>query len=196
MESQTFKIITLGSFGVGKSCLLLKASQDIEKFPNGYQCTVGVDFKTKIFDYKGISYKLVLWDTAGQERFYHINRLYYKDCNAVMLVYDVTNRESFEKVTMFYNDFKINNEDPCVFLLLGNKVDCIDRVVLAQEGKQLATKLGISFMECSAYTGENLNEIFENIIENISQLGLIPKKDRKSIFVNDAKLKKPISKCC
>ena len=93
MEPVTYKIIMLGSFAVGKTCLLFKAAEPNWKPSNIYQCTIGVDFKTKHLDYNNKNYKLALWDTAGQERFFHINKLYYKDSNAVMLVYDITNRE-------------------------------------------------------------------------------------------------------
>ena len=196
METQTYKIITLGSYGVGKTCLLLKATSDIESFPNGYQCTIGVDFKTKILQHKEKGFKLVLWDTAGQERFFHINRLYYKDCNAAMLVYDVTNRESFERIIFFLNDFKNCSPGPYVFILLGNKKDCVDREVDYEEGKQMADTLGLCFLECSAYTGENLEEVFVILIELIQEANTTSRDTSQSIIITEKKKNKQVSKCC
>ena len=199
MEEKEYKIITLGSFSVGKTCLLIKMTQEHYNFPEGYQCTIGVDFKTKSFLHNDTNYKLTLWDTAGQERFYHINRLYYQDCNAVILVYDITNRFSFEKIESFFNDFKncSSNNNPSAFILVGNKNDCLQREVSKDEGAMLAKKLQISFLECSAFTGENLPEIFNILIENIENGKICPKIERESIFVKKIVTKKGyVSRCC
>lgn len=194
MEIPTYKIITLGSFGVGKTCLLLKASDNEAKISEKYQCTIGVDFKTKIHDFKNNSYKFNIWDTAGQERFQHINKLYYKECDAVMFVYDISNRKSFEKIENLLEDFRINTEGNHVFVLIGNKVDAEHREVGTSEGMMKAKKLGMPLIECSAYTGENINEIFDTLLDELQKKG-INKKVSES-FIIQPKLPHKKNKCC
>jgi small GTP-binding protein len=196
MEAQTYKIITLGSYGVGKTCLLLRATQDLAHFPQGYQCTIGVDFKTKFYDYNNESFKLTLWDTAGQERFYHINRLYYKDCDGVFLVFDVGDRESFNKIRFFYDDFLHHTGNRCAFVMIGNKIDQNSRKVTTDEAERLAFSLKMPLIECSAFTGENLSSVFDSIIQEIIEKRACTKPKMPSFIIQDKRPKKPVSKCC
>jgi small GTP-binding protein len=196
MDSLAYKIITLGSYGVGKTCLLLRVTGEGNIFPDKYLCTIGVDLKSTIHVYKNTSYKLIIWDTAGQERFFHINRLYYKDTNAVILVYDVTNPESFNKILFFLNDFKTNCRNNCAYLLVGNKSDCEARKVQYDEGLELAKSLGIPFIECSAYTGANIDGIFDLLIESIHVSRINKIENKNSIFIEAKNIKKPVKKCC
>ena len=113
-----------------------------------------------------------------------------------MLVYDITCRDSFEKISFFLNDFKNNNAGPYVFVLLGNKMDCVDREVKYDEGEKMAASMGSIFLECSAYTGENIEEIFRVLIDQIQDGNITPRQDRQSISIIEKKTKKQVSKCC
>lgn len=105
-----------------------------------------------------------IWDTAGQERFQTITTSYYHNANGIAVVYDVTNRESFDSVTRWFND--VNNlASPNVCkILIGNKTDLFnERVVTEKEGSELARSLGVGFLETSAKTAENVDKMFLTI---------------------------------
>lgn len=195
MEEIGYKIITLGSYGVGKTCILLGATQEVENFPLGYQCTIGVDFKSKLFSFNNHLYKLTLWDTAGQERFYHINRLYYKDCDAVFLVFDVSNAQSFEKIRFFYDDYKKISNIESAYVMIGNKIDKETRAVTYAAACQLAKGLNMPYIECSAYTGQGIDDIFGVVIEEIQKNRGKKEKKSSSIVVEPNK-KRAVGKCC
>jgi small GTP-binding protein len=196
MDPITYKIITLGSYSVGKTCLLMRATQQDSDIPETYKCTIGVDFRIKFHSLNSILYKFAIWDTAGQERFQHINRLYYKGSHAVLLVYDVGNRESFEKVENYYYDFKHHCDDSPVFLIIANKIDRSVKKVTNDEGKRLADKLGVAFLEVSAFTGEGVEKIFDLVLKDLENCKVF-KRDIESFLVKEPKVKnRPVSKCC
>ena len=193
MEAQTYKVITLGSYGVGKTCILKRATEENFVFTDDYICTIGVDFKTKTYDLDGRSVKLSIWDTAGQERFHHINRYYYKGCHAVILVYDVTNEDSFEKVSSFLDDFKKNGDgNPCV-VLVGNKSESNARKISYEQGKKFAEKINAPFLECSAMTGESVEDVFYAILYQIHDKEIQACSEKKIVLVKTAKKKKRCS---
>lgn len=194
METPTYKIITLGSYGVGKTCLLLKACDPDSKLPEKYQCTIGVDFKTKVHSLQDQKYKFAIWDTAGQERFQTINRLYYKETDAVFLVFDLTDRSSFDRINSLIEDFKSHSEGSCIFILIGNKLDKQNNQIQNYEIQKLSNSMKIPFVECSAYTGENIDKIFDILISELKNKGII-KKNTKSFIIKTEKTKKK-NKCC
>ena len=196
MDVITYKVITLGMYGVGKTCLLIRATQTDAEFSGSYKCTIGVDFRTKLHSMNNKIYKLAIWDTAGQERFQHINRLYYKDSQAVMLVYDVGNKESFEKVENYYYDFVHHCNDSPVFILVANKIDQGGRRVSLDEGKKLAEKIGISFVEVSAFSGEGVEKIFDIILNELENSQCF-RKDIVSFMIKSvSEPERPKRKCC
>lgn len=197
MDTVTFKVITLGLYGVGKTCLLLKATQQDNELPLEYKCTIGVDFKVRVQSLNKTNYKFIIWDTAGQERFYHINRLYYKETNAVLLVFDTGCRKSFEKINFFYYDFKKHCEEPCAFLLIGTKIDRSLREISTDEGKKLGKSMGIPYVECSAYTGEGIEKIFDVILKEIL-IHKVTRKEIESFLISSSapSKKKLVSRCC
>jgi Ras-related protein Rab-1A len=91
-----FKVLIIGNSGVGKSCLLLRFAEDM--FSDNYISTIGVDFKIRKLDLESKSVRLQIWDTAGQERFRTSTKAYYRGCNGIVVVYDITHRESFDQV--------------------------------------------------------------------------------------------------
>lgn len=190
---RTYKVITLGSYGVGKTCILLKATEENFSFPNTYVCTIGVDSKTKLHAYEGLNVKFTIWDTAGQERFHNINRYYYNDCQAVFLVYDVTNPDSFDKVSFFLEDFTKNSSNIVSFILVGNKKDSNDRKVAFEQGQNYAKKIGAPFIECSAKTGENIEELFDLVLVELKSKEIEPAQNKNLYIVKTVKKEK---RCC
>jgi len=155
-----FKYIAVGDSGVGKSCLLLQFTD--KRFDETHNMTIGVDFghRTVVVDHTPV--KLQIWDTAGQEVFKSISRCYYRGAAAVLLVYDVTRRQSFDHVTTWLEDARNHSNNPhMVVMLVGNKCDMQSRrVIQFEEGAQFAAKHGLQFMETSAKTGYNVDEVF------------------------------------
>jgi len=165
---QLFKILIIGDSGVGKSCLLLQFSDGV--FVEEFISTIGVDFKVKLLDIKGKRIKLQIWDTAGQERFRTITASYYRGAHGIIVVYDVTDKNSFENVSKWLKEIDSFAGPNVVKLLVANKCDLTEqRVISAEQGQALASKLGISFVETSAKTATNVESAFlqmANIIKD------------------------------
>ena len=163
-----FKYIIIGDSSVGKSNLLMKFAHN--KFTKDYQATIGVEFGSKNIEINNKVYRIQVWDTAGQENFRSLTRAYYKNCVCAIIVYDVTNKQSFENIQNWLED--VHNQSPktVLIVLIGNKIDLEDkRVISFDEGKELALKNGIIFMETSAKTGEGVNEVFNYTAQEIEK---------------------------
>ena len=142
-----FKIITIGNAGVGKSCLLLRFSDNT--FTENYYSTIGVDFKIKTITLENSkTVKLQIYDTAGQERFHTITSSYYHSADGIAIVYDITNRDSFDSVNMWNSDVeKLAKKEACK-LLIGNKCDMSHiRQITTEQGVDLSNALGMPFIE-------------------------------------------------
>ena len=161
-----FKILLIGNSGVGKSSILLKFADS--SFSESYIQTIGVDFKTKTIEHEGKNYKLQVWDTAGQERFKSIMNAYYRGANAVIIVYDVTDKESFEGLNKHYDEASQNSSEKCVKIVVGNKTDIEDfRQVKYEDAKEWADSKNLLFLEASAKVGGNIEEIFLTVVREI-----------------------------
>lgn len=174
MESSTssefdhlFKLLLIGDSGVGKSSLLLSFTSDTFE---DMSPTIGVDFKVKFVTLGGKKLKLAIWDTAGQERFRTLTSSYYRGAQGIIMVYDVTRRETFTNLSDIWAkeiDLYSTNQD-CIKMLVGNKVDKdSDRVVSKKEGIDFAREYGCLFIECSAKTRVNVEQCFEELVLKI-----------------------------
>lgn len=154
-----FKLLLIGDSSVGKSCLLLRFADD--SYVDSYISTIGVDFKIRTVELEGKTIKLQIWDTAGQERFRTITSSYYRGAHGIIIVYDVTEMESFNNVKQWLNEIdRYANESVCK-LLVGNKCDLVEnKVVDTQMGQALADELGIPFLETSAKDAINVEQAF------------------------------------
>ncbi|EOD18748.1 ras-related protein [Emiliania huxleyi CCMP1516] len=157
-----FILVLIGDSGVGKSCLLLRFADD--KWTDSYISTIGVDFKIRTVQLDGKNIKLQIWDTAGQERFRTISSTYYRGAHGIIVVYDITNRESFNNVKRWLKEIDKYARENVNKLLVGNKADLADdnelRAVQKQEGKNFADELGVQFLEASAKTGAFVDTAF------------------------------------
>ncbi|KAG6430807.1 hypothetical protein SASPL_108880 [Salvia splendens] len=172
-----FKLLLIGDSGVGKSCLLLrfaiKANRGLVKhsafaldgpddsYLESYISTIGVDFKIRTVEQDGKTIKLQIWDTAGQERFRTITSSYYRGAHGIIVVYDVTDQESFNNVKQWLNEIDRYASDSVNKLLVGNKCDLTSQKVVSTETAQaFADEIGIPFMETSAKNATNVEQAF------------------------------------
>lgn len=166
----TYKVLLLGDSSVGKSCVFLRLTQGT--FTDNFVTTIGIDFKYKKYRINNEDVGLQLWDTAGQERYISITRNYFRQSKGIVLVYDVSNRTSFEGITKWIKSLKDNQStNDLVLMLLGNKCDLDKelRQVSYGEGENFAYDNKLLFYECSAKEGTNINEAFQLLIEKIDE---------------------------
>jgi len=159
------KLLTLGDSLVGKTSIVLRYSDD--KFHQNKISTIGVDFKVKMITKGNEKIKISIYDTAGQERFRNIVKHYYKGANGILLIYDISNRNTFEKLQFWLDDLKENADIDNLFIyLVGNKNDKKEeREVTFEEGNKFAKEKNLPFIEVSAKTGENINQLFDDMIK-------------------------------
>nr|CAD7425046.1 unnamed protein product [Timema monikensis] len=156
----TCKVMLLGDSGVGKTCLLVRFRDGLFLSGN-FISTVGIDFRNKVVVVDQSKVKLQIWDTAGQERFRSVTHAYYRDAHALLLLYDVTNKTSFDNIRAWLGEIREYAQDDVVIMLLGNKADCgSERLVRKEDGERLAREYNVTFMETSARTGMNVELTF------------------------------------
>ncbi|KAI9476610.1 ras family-domain-containing protein [Zychaea mexicana] len=165
----TLKLLLIGNSSVGKSSLLLRFTDDTFLPQDEVSATIGVDFKVSMTNVEGKTYKLTIWDTAGQERFRTLTSSYYRGAQGVILVYDVSSRDSFEALNTWWNEVNTYCSSPDVVkMIVGNKVDKeSSRAVTYKEGAAMARKLQTLFIECSAKTNVGVREAFEELVIKI-----------------------------
>ncbi|KAH1257723.1 Ras-related protein RABD2a [Glycine max] len=152
-------LLLIGDSGVGKSCLLLRFADD--SYIESYISTIGVDFKIRTVEQDGKTIKLQIWDTAGQERFRTITSSYYRGAHGIIIVYDVTDEDSFNNVKQWLSEIDRYASDNVNKLLVGNKSDLTaNRVVSYDTAKEFADQIGIPFMETSAKDATNVEDAF------------------------------------
>jgi len=154
-----FKLVLIGDSGVGKSCLLLRFADD--NFTDSYISTIGVDFRFRTITIDKKTVKLQIWDTAGQERFRTITSAYYRGADGIIMVYDVTNQDSFEHVEEWLSEVDRYANENTAKLLIGNKADLLDQKQVSEEtARRFSEKLNIPFLETSAKTSTNVDAAF------------------------------------
>ncbi|KAK0419961.1 hypothetical protein QR680_014428 [Steinernema hermaphroditum] len=168
-----FKLVFLGEQSVGKTSLITRFMYDT--FDSTYQATIGIDFLSKTMYLEDRTVRLQLWDTAGQERFRSLIPSYIRDSTVAVIVYDVTNENSFRQVAHWVDDVRIERGSDVIIMLVANKTDLVDkRVVSTEEGQNKAKELDVTFIETSGKTGYNVKQLFR-IIANA-----LPKDIEKS----------------
>ena len=194
MSIQSFKFILIGSSGVGKTAILKRLVED--SFSDESQSTIGVEFDSTIINVDDQKVKLQIWDTAGQERFRSIAKAYYRNAVGVILVFDITERKSFDDLSSWLNDIRTLCDPNAVIQLIGNKSDLAQsRIVTLSEAEQYATQQHMSYLETSAKGGDNVREAFIRVAGQILSKGLkspINSQPKESLTPS----KKSDSNCC
>ena len=196
-EDIVYKVLLLGDSSVGKTCFLLRYCD--KSFQDAHLSTIGLDYRLKTMTLKsGKNIKLQIWDTAGQDRFRAITKNYYKGANGIILIYDVTNVQTFENVKNWISQIKEEANPNVVIYLAGNKIDIPqeERAVKTEEGKEIADEYKLQFKETSAKDGINVNEVFQELVEKIDEVFSkleVPKSEQKNKLY-DGKSKKRA--CC
>ena len=195
------KLLLLGDSSVGKTSILLKYISN--KFDESSISTVGVDYMDKIIDYNKFKIKLQIWDTSGEEKFRTITKNFYRNADGLLVVFDLTKKESYDHIKSWINEAKENN-DKLKTILIGNKLDLKDeRIVAIDVAKQFAEKNNLKYIETSAKDGTNINESFQAIIDLLFDgksseeiLHEFTKQDSSLSVVNDSMEVKKKKACC
>ena len=163
----SFKVILLGTTGIGKTCIIQRYCNDT--YDGGeHKTTLGFDFLTKTIDRKKRKVSLEIWDTAGQEQYRSVAKMYYRDVHGVFFVYDTTSVSSFKKMKNWMTDFNGNSTKLEQMILVGTKSDLKDdREVDAIEAKTFATENKIDWIECSAKIGTGVDTLFNMMMDKL-----------------------------
>ncbi|XP_027728869.1 ras-related protein Rab-37 isoform X1 [Vombatus ursinus] len=191
------KVMLLGDSGVGKTCFLIHF-KDGAFLSKTFIATVGIDFRNKVVTVDGMKVKLQIWDTAGQERFRSVTHAYYRDAQALLLLYDITNKSSFDNIRAWLTEIHEYAQKDVVIMLLGNKADVSrERVVRSEDGETLAREYGVPFMETSAKTGMNVELAFLAIARELKHRAGQQQANEPSFQIHDyVESQKKQPNCC
>ena len=165
-EIPKYKLIFLGDQSVGKSCILERFMNDT--FTEEYQGTIALDFQSKKVQIDNQNIRLLIYDNSGQEKFKSLIPMYTRDPNIILLVYDVTSKDSFLHLSDWLRDLTNVEKEEVIFAVVGNKTDLDDRrEVNSNEGENYAKEHDFIFKEVSAKTGDGINELFDVILKEI-----------------------------
>ena len=197
--SPNIKITLLGNTGVGKTCIILRYINS--QFNANQESTYGADCLQKVLNRNGKEISLDIWDTAGQEKYRALGRHFYKDSYIIILVYDITNRDSFKDLkNKWYSDLQIYGEKHTIIGVVGNKSDLYEKEEInEEEAQKFADEINAISMVVSAKTGNNINLLFEKLIDKYLEQKL-PLKEKDDKSQGNITLKKKIKKkkknCC
>lgn len=196
-----FKVVLIGDSGVGKSSILLRFTDDT--FNPEQQSTIGVDFKVKQINIDDKDIKLTIWDTAGQERFRTLTSSYYRGAQGIALVFDVTRRDSFDYLPHWLKEvcvYSPGSGENVVKILVGNKIDCADRVVSRREGETWARSKGMMYLECSAKTKDGIVQVFDEMTRKVLERpelldGTVPRAAQDRVRMNERSSNDDVDAC-
>ena len=196
---EKIKLMIIGDSSVGKTSLLKKYCKN--EFSNSYITTVGIDFQIKILNINNKKIKIQIWDTAGEERYRIVAKNYFNTSDGFIIMYDITNRESFDDITNWIEQIRDSTPNYKKSVIFGNKSDLNKlRDVQINEGKELAKKNEFKFFETSAKDGLNLNEGIESLVKDVLEdIDSIKLKRRNTTSLKEkkkSKVKKKVKEPC
>ncbi|XP_028843151.1 ras-related protein Rab-37 isoform X1 [Denticeps clupeoides] len=195
-EDLVHKVMLLGDSAVGKTCVLVRF-KDGAFLGGNFIATVGIDFRNKVVTVDNMKVKLQIWDTAGQERFRSVTHAYYRDAQALLLLYDITRKSSFDNIRAWLTEIHEYAQKDVVIMLLGNKSDmAAERVIRPEEGEKLAKEYGVPFMETSAKTGANVELAFLAIAKELKHRAARQPCEPKFQIHDYIESQKQKSACC
>ena len=188
-----YKILVLGDTSVGKSCLLLRFCDN--SFQEAHLTTIGLDFRLKTINLKDDrKVKIQIWDTAGEDRFRSITRNYYKGAKGILLIFDVTDKETFTHVRDWIERIHEESPEGITICLVGNKIDMNEsRVISNEEGKKIADEFKIPYFETSAKSNIGVEEVFTYLVKEVDTIYMNEHKEevgRKTVLNQKTKNKK------
>jgi Ras-related protein Rab-6A len=190
-----YKLVFLGDQSVGKTSIITRFMYDT--FDTAYQATIGIDFlsKTMFLEDKS-SIRLQLWDTAGQERFRSLIPSYIRDSSAAVVVYDITNRQSFLNSSKWIEDVRAERGNDVIIMLVGNKSDMADkRQVTLEEAEEKAREHGAMVAEASAKAGHNIRGVFRQIAQALPRQAKTDGQTVEGVKIDQAESAKDPAKC-
>jgi len=177
-----FKLVLLGESAVGKSSLVLRFVKG--QFLEFQESTIGAAFLTQTVCLNDTTVKFEIWDTAGQERYHSLAPMYYRGAQAAIVVYDITSSESFERAKAWVKELQRQGNPNIVIALAGNKVDlAAHRKVQIEDAQSYSDENGILYMETSAKTAANVNELFVAIAKKLPKSQPKPSPDHDKISI-------------
>ena len=194
-----FKILLIGDLGVGKSCVILRYVEG--DFPGNIMSSIGVDFKTKQIEVDDRLIKMQIWDTAGHEKFRTITTSYYKSAHAIIILYDITQKTSFDHIRNWLTEIDKFGKQGVLKVIVGNKLDMENnRKITKEAAENLALKYGLKLWEVSAKDNTNIEEMFLDTIKSLLEKNSKIISEGSSMAANiqlnkDTKNKKK-NKCC
>ncbi|XP_068445572.1 ras-related protein Rab-41 isoform X5 [Clinocottus analis] len=173
-----FKLVFLGEQSVGKTSLITRFMYD--SFDNTYQATIGIDFLSKTMYLEDRTVRLQLWDTAGQERFRSLIPSYIRDSTIAVVVYDITNLNSFQQTSKWIDDVRTERGSDVIIMLVGNKTDLADkRQVSVEAAERKARELNVMYIETSAKAGYNVKQLFRRVAAALPGMDSTPEKSKE-----------------
>ena len=170
------KVIFIGDANTGKTSIINRIIDN--PFNETYEVSIGIDFMSKNIRFRGQNIKIQIWDSAGQEKYKGLIPSYVRNSSIVFIVYDISNRTSFDNVQNWINFVK--NIEKTKMILLANKID-LDREVETKEGQEIAEREGIKFFECSAKTNDNIKYMFYSSIAGLPTFGVYEESERENL---------------
>ncbi|XP_036932293.1 ras-related protein Rab-41 isoform X5 [Acanthopagrus latus] len=172
---------------LGKTSLITRFMYD--SFDNTYQATIGIDFLSKTMYLEDRTVRLQLWDTAGQERFRSLIPSYIRDSTIAVVVYDITNLNSFQQTSKWIDDVRTERGSDVIIMLVGNKTDLADkRQVSVEAAERKARELNVMYIETSAKAGYNVKQLFRRVAAALPGMDSTPEKSKEDMI--DIKLEK------
>ena len=203
-EEFKLKIVVVGDSGVGKTNLIKRFISN--EFSENFKATIGVEFMSKTYRINKHLFKVEIWDTAGQERYKSITAVYYKGAKGALVVYDITDKNTFDNIDKWMLEIKDKTSKDIKLMIIGNKIDLKDeREVKNEEAMKKAESLRIPLMEASALDSTNvkeafcdlLKEIYKDMKDNLNNPENNYQNEKKGIDLNtNNNSEKKKSKCC
>merc|ERR1719354_854739 len=184
-ENHNFKVVVLGEGCVGKTSLVVRYVQN--EFYAEHRTTIQASFLSKRLNIDGARVNIAVWDTAGQERFHALGPIYYRDANGALLVYDITDEDSFQKVKNWVKELrKMLGQDICL-CIAGNKIDLEkNRNVTVEQAEEYAKSVGAKHVHTSAKLNRGIDELFLSLTKNMLEVSAQQEQNQQTTSTRGA----------